>query len=441
MATQNAINNKAYVFNSDTSITAATNIITTAGSVTVGATSGDAVAMNLDFKKSRAGGIITTGDVLGEINFQGQDGTGYEVASRITSTSSGTIGADRIGSDLKFKTQRDTTDAAILRMTINNAGGFTIAAPDAGTALTVSGGRITATAGDITATAGDGVLTNGDITIGNTDVGTTTPIAYFKKSRTGGVLTSGDLVGTIKFAGHDGTQYTDGARIESTSSGTIANTRLPANLVFYTHPNSAAANPTIRMTIAPEGDITIAKPTGSEVALTITDGGFTVTAGNTTITPIAGGADFGVVLHGATGVLASSGVGAVGEVLTSGGAGVTPAWAAAAGGFIWAVTTIDLAPMLINHGYITNKAVTACNLALPTTAAVGILLEVAGMGATGWVISQAANQMIHFGTLTTTTGVGGSLASTADRDCVRLVCTVANLEFEVISSVGNVTVV
>jgi len=76
MATMNSINNKAYVFTSDTSILAGTNITTTAGYVSIGATSADAVAQNLNFLKSRSGAVITTGDVLGEISFKGHDGTG-----------------------------------------------------------------------------------------------------------------------------------------------------------------------------------------------------------------------------------------------------------------------------------------------------------------------------------------------------------------------------
>jgi hypothetical protein len=52
-----------------------------------------------------------------------------------------------------------------------------------------AGTTLTATLGNITATAGD-------LVIGNVAVGTTSPITYFKKSRAGAAITSGDLIGT-----------------------------------------------------------------------------------------------------------------------------------------------------------------------------------------------------------------------------------------------------
>lgn len=107
----------------------------------------------------------------------------------------------------------------------------------------------------------------------------------------------------------------------------------------------------------------------------------------------------------------------------------------------WTVVTAASATMAVNNGYIANNA-GMCTLTLPTTAAVGSIIEVTGINnATGWRIAQNSGQVIHFGTLNTTTGAGGSLTSTATRDSVRLVCVVANTDFNVLSSVGNITVV
>src|SRR5271157_796816 len=108
---------------------------------------------------------------------------------------------------------------------------------------------LTATSGAITATVGNLVLSSGDALITNIAVATTSPQVAFKKYRGAAALTSGDLVATIRCGGYDGTQVTDAARITSTTSGTIANTRVAGNLQFYTHPDSAAADPTLRMTI------------------------------------------------------------------------------------------------------------------------------------------------------------------------------------------------
>ena len=94
----------------------------------------------------------------------------------------------------------------------------------------------------------------------------------------------------------------------------------------------------------------------------------------------------------------------------------------------------------INTGYIANKG-TLLTLTLPTTAAVGSVIRVTGMNAGLWKIAQNASGIIHFGKTDTTTGVGGYISSTLARDGVELVCVVANNEWNVLSSVGNITIV
>lgn len=176
----------------------------------------------------------------------------------------------------------------------------------------------------------------------------------------------------------------------------------------------------------------------------------TVTLGSTNSTSTtnlqsgSGGIKIPAFAEGAL-VTSSSGVistvtGTAGYVLTANGAGVAPSFqVAGGGGTTWSVITADQTAA-VNNGYICNKGSTL-NLALPTTSAVGSILEVTGINnATGWKITQAASQQIHFGSSDTTAGTGGSLASSATRDSVRLVCVVANLEWNVLSAQGNLTV-
>ena len=106
----------------------------------------------------------------------------------------------------------------------------------------------------------------------------------------------------------------------------------------------------------------------------------------------------------------------------------------------WSVITADQTAV-INSGYLTNKTGTVLTLTLPTTAAVGSVIRVSGMNATGWKIAQNASGIIHFGKTDTTTGTGGYIQSTLTRDAVELVCCVANNEWNVLSSVGNITIV
>lgn len=114
---------------------------------------------------------------------------------------------------------------------------------------------------------------------------------------------------------------------------------------------------------------------------------------------------------------------------TGGGSGIT-----------WSEVTGTSQAGAVNSGYILNNA-GLVTLTIPTTAAVGDIVRVVGKGAGGWLIAQNASENINFGSVTTTTGVGGSLASTNRYDCVELVCTVADTTWTVMSSVGNITVV
>ena len=112
--------------------------------------------------------------------------------------------------------------------------------------------------------------------------------------------------------------------------------------------------------------------------------------------------------------------------------------AAPLGGISWSIVTAD-ANLAINTGTIANKA-SLCLLALPTTAAVGVVVRVAGMNANFFKVTQAANQYIKFGASTTATGVAGYIQSTATYDAIEMVCIEANVGFMVVSSIGNLTI-
>jgi len=109
-------------------------------------------------------------------------------------------------------------------------------------------------------------------------------------------------------------------------------------------------------------------------------------------------------------------------------------------GTTWSVVTGTTQAATVNSGYIANNA-GVVTITLPTTAAVGTLQEVTGINnATGWKIAQNASQQIFFGTSSTTAGATGFLQSSATRDSVKLVCVVANLTWNVLSSIGNITI-
>jgi hypothetical protein len=113
---------------------------------------------------------------------------------------------------------------------------------------------------------------------------------------------------------------------------------------------------------------------------------------------------------------------------------------ATGGGVTWTVVTGTSQAAAVNNGYFTNNA-GLVTVTLPTTAAVGTVQRVSGYGAGGWKIAQNASQQIFFGITSTTAGVSGSVASTQQYDTIELVCNVANTDWVVQSSVGNLTIV
>jgi len=96
--------------------------------------------------------------------------------------------------------------------------------------------------------------------------------------------------------------------------------------------------------------------------------------------------------------------------------------------------------MVANVRYGANNA-GLVTFTLPATVdcLVGDTFEVDGIGAGGWKIAQNASQLIHFGDTDSLTGTGGFIASTHRRDCVILKYVAAN-EFQVIDSIGNITI-
>lgn len=129
---------------------------------------------------------------------------------------------------------------------------------------------------------------------------------------------------------------------------------------------------------------------------------------------------------------------------------VLTADAAASYGFVWKAASgggggIDWEELTgsttiaINAGYIMNLG-TLLTGTLPATAAVGSVIAITGKGAGGWKVAQQASQQVHFGTMSSTSGTGGYLQSVGVRDSIRMVCIVANNEWNVVSSVGNITI-
>lgn len=94
--------------------------------------------------------------------------------------------------------------------------------------------------------------------------------------------------------------------------------------------------------------------------------------------------------------------------------------------------------MTTNTGYTVSCNTATCVLTLPTTAAVGDIIEIVGNSQLfGWQIAQNAGQYIIMpdGQMTAV-GTAGSITQTAKYSSIRLRCVVANLGFEVQNITG-----
>jgi len=122
--------------------------------------------------------------------------------------------------------------------------------------------------------------------------GTDSAMYSMRKSRgtlaTPLVVVTADVIGRISFAGYDGANYIESAYIRAVSTGTIAATRVPTQLEFYTGTDAAPTVATLRLTIDAAGkliggaqNLTIQSGTGNSRTMifqTTTSGGVATTA-------------------------------------------------------------------------------------------------------------------------------------------------------------------
>lgn len=117
--------------------------------------------------------------------------------------------------------------------------------------------------------------------------------------------------------------------------------------------------------------------------------------------------------------------------------------------FTWNTVSGTSQAMVADNGYVvTNAALTT--LTLPSTAAINTIIEVVGTSAGGWRIAQNPGQQIRqlgstVGSNATTIGItgridAGSTSGTDAMSSIKLLCTIANTTWHVISVNGNVDV-
>lgn len=236
-------------------------------------------------------------------------------------------------------------------------------------------------------------------------------------------------------------------------TNTLTITAGASNLTFDTDGTPAVSAAGVIHTI---GDGTNIVTNGVGATVTFSLANSPVIAGSLTVgtTLTVSGLGLGVVQSSATGLFSST-AGTNGQVLIGGNA-VAPVWAtitggagitvtnaagfigitASGGGYAWSTITGATQNMAGNNGYVANNA-GGVVFTLPAVATLGTSMKVTTINAGGFTIAQNAGQTIHLGIASTTTGVTGSLQSTANYDSIEIVCTVANTTWTVLNSVGN----
>lgn len=132
-------------------------------------------------------------------------------------------------------------------------------------------------------------------------------------------------------------------------------------------------------------------------------------------------------------------VGTTGQVLTSNGASALPTFQNVGNATV--DQTSSSVTMAVNTQYVTDNGATLVTYTLNATVALGQFFKIVGSSSGGWKIAQGSGQQIHVGSTASTSGTGGSVASSNQYDCVEVVCVVANTTFVCRGIQGNLTVV
>ena len=249
-----------------------------------------------------SGGNITTGSHGIYVGYHSATAYTSSESSNIIIGNTGTLGESnkiRIGT---YGTGAGQQDTAYVAGHVHASHG-----------LTVDAGDLSVTSGDVNVSSGSLILYSGDATLIDISDTVRGPTLFLDKSRGVSAITTGDILGTILFAGNDGTTYLTGSQIVCRSSGTIATDRIATTLEFWTHPDSTSLA-SERLEIQPTGQVHILAP-DSGVGLTIAGGGESITLGDLVVVAGNISATAGYVSAGTTVTAGTNLVSTAGDLL------------------------------------------------------------------------------------------------------------------------------
>jgi hypothetical protein len=249
-------------------------------------------ALILGMQKSGAPGgntIVVNGDGVGEISFQGNDGSEFVACAQIKAEIDNTPGANDMPGRLVFSTTSDGASSPTERLRIGNNGTHTITASNNSTAVQIrdasnyAGQLITATDGTFQINARTTTVfsrtgsdtesmridSSGRLLVGTSSTVDSVSNALLQSSASGGAfLALGNTntvgagaatLGQVGFYGYQGA-YVLSASITANSDATWSSNDYPTRLVFSTTADGASS-PTERMRITSDGDVLFATQT------------------------------------------------------------------------------------------------------------------------------------------------------------------------------------
>lgn len=237
------------------------------------------------------------------------------------------------------------------------------------------------------------------------------------------IVQNGDNIGRLGFLAYDGATYQYAAQIQCNVDGVPGAGDTPGNLLLQTVPDGSST-PTTALTISSAQVVTLAN------ALPVGSGGLGITTTPTNgQIPIGNGTNYtAATLTAGSGVSITNAAGSV--TIASLGGGTT-----------WKLISANQT-LVAGESYLVDTSGGAITLALPAIAVIGDYFRVYNLsGANQVTISQGAGQQVRIASSLTTSGVGGSLTTTSAGDSLEIVCSVANNNFNVVSLIGNITVV
>ena len=96
--------------------------------------------------------------------------------------------------------------------------------------------------------------------------------------------------------------------------------------------------------------------------------------------------------------------------------------------------------MTANATYVINAGASLVTLTLPASPVIGDTYTIVGGSSGGWKVAQNASQQINQGATATTAGVGGSVASAQQYNCVSIKFFASN-QFVICTHEGTLTFV